>query len=129
MQSANVLRNLQLSAPHAYRTVAPRYSDLMVKQMSLERQGGRAQNGQLGFVPLLIASGIAATGFFAWLTSRQLTESTDYKSRLKCVDDAMSRGASEENALKICGFESKLSFTPLAVAGVAGLALYFLMKK
>lgn len=87
-------------------------------------------NGQLGFVPLLIAGGIAATGLFAWLTSRQLTESTDYNARLKCVQQAMNNGASEADAMRICGFTGGgINFMPLAVAGVAGLALYMLLRK
>jgi hypothetical protein len=106
-------------------------SDLerQMMQRSPNQSGQPSQPGQLGFLPLLVAGGVAATGLFAWLTTKQLTESTDYNDRLKCVRNAMDQGHSESEAIKICGLGGGLNFTPLAIAGVAAIVLVFLFEK
>jgi hypothetical protein len=98
-------------------------------QRSPNQSGQPGQPGELGFLPLLVVGGVAATGLFAWLTSKQLTESTDYNARLKCVQNAMDQGHPESEAIKICGLGGGLNLTPLAIAGVAAVALVFLFKK
>lgn len=88
----------------------------------------RAEGVDLGINPL-IPIGISAVGvgLFSWLTSRELTESTDYGDRLECVRRATEDGYSRSEALRICGVDGGLNWGLLAALGVG--ALLFFSKK
>jgi len=120
------------SAPTADRLWV-RFSQLGKRQLELEKELEAQMPTETGFIiPLIIGAAALGTSYFGLGISKQLTESTDYKSRLQCIESALEKGLSQDQALSTCGFANnanRASLMPALLVGGLVLIGVFLLKK
>tara|TARA_Y100000310_G_scaffold65095_5_gene60643 strand:+ start:1999 stop:2442 length:444 start_codon:yes stop_codon:yes gene_type:complete len=116
-----------------YDLDSPTLAQLNLAQRQLETEHGRT-----GWINLALVGATALVGGgWAWLTSKQLTESTDYKTRAKCFDEQMKKnGGNTQLALQVCGLDAKPKFSlgninlvTLGALTLSAVVLFRLLRK
>jgi len=108
--------------------IVPELNDLTLRQIQLESYV--SGQGQLGFLPWLIAGGLAVGAAIGVWIRKQQEEARAVREYLECLKDMQERyGLSPDKAAEYCGGPKRrgISLSSILLLGGAALGMYMLL--